>query len=72
MDTSKSCPASNPVRMKPAVLAPQGLAQPAKVAVAIPVIAEAGPAVVATLYDVQRDTVDANAWTPEHKESSRN
>jgi hypothetical protein len=47
-------------------------AQPAKVAVAILVIAEAGPAVVATLYDVQRDTVDANAWTPEHKESSRN
>jgi hypothetical protein len=37
--------------------------------VAIPVIEDAGPAVVATLYDVQRDTVDVNAWTPGHERS---
>jgi hypothetical protein len=61
------------VRMKLTVLALQGLAQPAKVGVAIRVIEEAGPALVATLYDVQRDTVDMNAWTPgRDKESSRN
>jgi hypothetical protein len=55
--------------MKLTVLALQGLAQPAKVGVAILVIEEAGPAVVATLYDVQRDTVDVNARTPEHDRS---
>jgi len=55
------------VRMKLAVLALQCLAQPAKVGVAILVIEEAGPAeeaglaIVATRYDVQRDTVDVNA-----------
>jgi len=55
------------VRMKLAVLALQSLAQPAKVGVAILVIEEAGPAeeaglaIVATRYDVQRDTVDVNA-----------
>ncbi len=57
------------VRMKLAVLALQGLAQPAKVDVAILVIEEAGPAVVATLYDVQRDTVGVYAWTPGHERS---
>jgi hypothetical protein len=57
------------IRMKLTVLALQGLAQLAKVGVAILVIEEAGPAVVATLFDVQRDTVDVNAWTPGHGRS---
>jgi hypothetical protein len=55
--------------MKLTVLALQGLAQPARVGVAFLVIEDAGPAVVATLYDVQRDTVDVNAWTPGHERS---
>jgi hypothetical protein len=56
-------------RMKLAVLAPQGLAQPAKVGVAILVIEDAGPAIVATLHDVQRYTVDVDAQTPGHGSS---
>jgi hypothetical protein len=57
------------VRMELTVLALQGVAQPAKVGVAILVIEEAGPAIVATLHDVQRYTVDVDARTPEHEGS---
>jgi len=57
------------VRMKLAVFALQGIAQPAKVGVAILITEKTGLAVVATLYDVQRDTVDVNAWTPGHGRS---
>ena len=49
------------VRMELTVLALQGVAQPAKVGVAILVIEETGPAIVATLHDMQRYTVEADA-----------
>jgi hypothetical protein len=45
---------------------PQAFVQPAKVSVAILVIEEAGPAIVATLHDVQRYAVDVDARTPGH------
>jgi hypothetical protein len=55
--------------MKLTVLVPQDLAEPVKVGVAILVIAKAASAVVATLYDLQRDTVNVTAWTPGHERS---
>jgi hypothetical protein len=52
--------------MQVTVLALQGFAQPSKVGVAILVIEETGPAIVATLDDMQRYTVDVDARTPGH------
>jgi hypothetical protein len=57
------------VRMELTALALQGVAQPANVGVAILVIEEAGPTIVATLHDVQRYTVDVDARTAGHGRS---
>jgi hypothetical protein len=54
------------VGMQLTVLTPQGFEQPAEVGLAILVIEETGPAIVATLHDVQRYTVDMDARTPGH------
>ncbi|MCG6859953.1 MAG: hypothetical protein LJE70_01500 [Chromatiaceae bacterium] len=45
----------------------QRLAQPVKVGVAILITEKAGPAIVTTLYDAQRYTVDVDARTPGHE-----
>jgi hypothetical protein len=55
--------------MKVTMLALQGFAQPTKVGVAILVIEETGPTIVATLDNMQRYTVDVDARTPGHKGS---
>ena len=52
------------VGMEWAALALQGVPQPAKVGVAILVIEEAGPTIMATLHDVQRYTVGVDARMP--------
>jgi len=54
------------VGVKLAVLVLQGVAQPAEVGVAILIVEKAGSAIVATLHDVQRYTVDVDAGTPGH------
>ena len=45
----------------------QGVPQPVKVSVAILLIEEARPAIVATLHDVQRYTINVDARTSGHK-----
>ena len=54
------------VGMESAVPALQGVAQPAKVGVAILVIEQTGAAIVSTLHDMQRYTVDPDAPTSGH------
>jgi len=57
------------VHMEVTVLALQGFAQPTQVRVAISVIEETSPAIVATLDNMQRHTVDVDARTPRQRES---
>ena len=51
------------VSMEVAMLALQGFAQPAKVGVTVLVVEETGAAIVSTLHDVQRYTVNVDART---------
>jgi len=52
--------------MEVRALALHGLAEPTMVGLAFPVIEETGPAIVATLDDMRRYSVDVDARTPGH------
>jgi len=61
------------VGTEPAALALQGVPQPAEVGMPVLVVEEARSAIVSALHDVQRHTIDVDAWTPGHdRKSSRN
>jgi hypothetical protein len=57
------------IGIKMTVLALQGFAQRTKIDVAILVIEETGPAIVATVHDMQRYTVDVDARSPRRRSS---
>ncbi len=54
------------IGVQAAMLALQGFSQPAKIGMAVLVIEEAGLAIVPTLHDVQRHSVDVDPGTSRH------
>lgn len=60
------------VGMERAVLFVQGFAQPVEIGQVILLAKETGLAVVASLHDVQRNTIKMDAWATGHRQSCQN